>query len=65
MTKVLKKVYVEVIYPDGRVLRGVAQGYPETTKQILFQIWDYNEKDSHLVNMTMAESITLRPTFEG
>ena len=63
--KILKKVDIEVVFPDGRVINGFAQCYPESTKQVLFQLWDNNGKDSHLVNLHLAESISLRPTFEG
>lgn len=62
--KILKKVDVEAIFPDGRVLRGFAYGYPESTKQSIFQIWDYNENDTWLVNLHLAESVKLILTFE-
>lgn len=64
MPKILKSVDIEVVYPDGRVIKGVAEYYPEHNKQILMQVWDYNKKDSWLVNLHLAESVKLIPTFE-
>lgn len=63
--KVLKKVDIEVYFPDGRAIRGYATCYPESSSQVTFQVWDYNDKDSWLVNLHKAESISFKPTFEG
>lgn len=62
---ILKRVDVVVIFPDGRTISGFSMGYPESSNQVMYQVWDYNEKDSWLVNLHKAESISLKPTFEG
>jgi predicted metallopeptidase len=64
VSKILDKVDVEVVYPGGREVRGYARFYPEATKQVLFQVFDYNGNDSYIVNLQLAESIKLVPTFK-
>ncbi|CNI78549.1 Uncharacterised protein [Yersinia frederiksenii] len=61
----LKRVDVEVIYPDGRVINGYSRCFPDNTRQVLYQIWIEESGDiSYIVNMNLAESIKLTPTFE-
>lgn len=65
MVKILKRVAVEVTYPDGRMVKGVSYEYPEHTKQVIYQIWtDEPSAESMLINLHLAESVKLTPTFE-
>jgi hypothetical protein len=65
MATVIKRVDVEVTYPDGRVLTGFSWCMPEHNKQVFYQIWlKEGQVDTMLINMQMAESIKLTPIFE-
>lgn len=54
MSKILKFVDVVAIFQSGRTIEGVSYTYPETAKQVLYQVFDSGGKESCLVNLQLA-----------
>lgn len=65
-TKILKILAVEVTFPGGRVVNGFSRCYPSSQGDGIFQVWvDEEAEVSHLINIHLAESVKLTPTFES
>lgn len=65
-TKILKILAVEATFPGGRVVKGFSRSYPGGQSGDIFQIWEKEgAEESHLINIHLAESIKLTPTFES
>lgn len=64
--KKLKILAVEATFPGGRVVKGFSRSYPGGQGDGILQIFEQEgAEESHLINIHLAESVKLTPTFEN
>ncbi|WP_447881035.1 hypothetical protein [Serratia fonticola] len=65
-TKILKILAVEATFPGGRVVKGFSRSYPGGQGDGILHIFEKEgAEESHLINIHLAESVKLTPTFES
>lgn len=63
--KILKILAVEAVFPGGRVVKGFSRSYPSWQGDGILHIFEEEGSgESHLVNIHLAESVKLTPTFK-
>ncbi len=64
-TKILKILAVEATFPGGRVVKGFSRSYPGGQGDGILHIFEEEgAEESHLINIHLAESVKLTPTFK-
>lgn len=64
--KILKILAVEATFPGGRVVKGFSRSYPGGQSDGILHIFEKEgAEESYLINIHLAESIKLMPTFES